>query len=534
MRSFPRRGLGLVGFAVALSVTAACGVTPSDPQPSPTAQPSPVDRSEPTERASSPTPTTKPSNGTSKTPRPVKGRHPRKPVPDKTGTGNDPRPNFVLITTDDMRADDLPFMPFTRSLLGGHGVTFTDALSPHPLCCPARAELMTGQYGQNSGVTHNDGATGGYPALKEPENTIAAWLSADGYRTAMSGKYLNEYKPKHGLQAGWTHWNPSIRGMYSYTDTTFFNDGHPQRQRRHVDDVIVDYTNDFIREFSATGDPFFVWASALAPHVVVRGPQRHYALPAPRHAGMFAQLTNPARHNPSYATPIIDGPPVGDLTKLSVMDHKYRSGIEALQAVDEGVKSIVETLAATGELDNTYIIFASDNGLHLGEHGLNAKNTIYEEAVRVPLLVRTPTAKSAQTSTVPVTLVDIPATILDLAATEPGRVLDGATFAPTLLGLAQDWRDTQLIQTGTDIQTSDQPGWEVRGVRTARWTYGENVLTGMVELYDRKRDPHELVNLAYQSAHRQIVTDLAERLDDLAVCSGEDCRRSYDESPLAP
>lgn len=452
----------------------------------------------------------------------------RKPARDKSGTGTDPRPNVVLITTDDMRADDLAWMPFTRSLLGGHGVTFTEALSPHPLCCPARAELMTGQYGHNSGVTHNDGPSGGFEAMADPGNTLAAWLRAEGYRTAMSGKYLNEYKPKHGMQQGWTHWNPSIRGMYSYTDTTFYNNGRPQRQRRHVDDVIIDYTNSDIRKFSATGDPFFVWASALAPHVVVRGPHRNFAHPAPRHAGMYAALTNPARTNPAYGTPIVDGPPVGDLTKMSFLDRKYRAGIEALQAVDEGVASIIETLAATGELDNTYIVFTSDNGLHMGEHGLNGKNTLYEEAVRVPLLVRTPTTAGARISTMPVTLLDIPATIVTLSGAHPRRVLDGDTFAPTLSGQAQDWRDTQLIQTGTDIQSSAEPGWEIRGVRTQRWTYGENLLTGMVELYDRATDPHQLVNLSTQPAYAATVTELARRLDILRYCWGADCRRSFE------
>lgn len=449
-------------------------------------------------------------------------------------TGTEPRPNVVLITADDMRADDLAFMPFTRSLLGGHGVTFTGALSPHPLCCPARAELMTGQYGHNSGVTHNDGPSGGFEAMSDPGNTLAAWLSAEGYRTAMSGKYLNEYKPKHGLQSGWTHWNPSIRGMYSYTDTTFFNNGNPQRHRRHVDDVIVDYTNSDIREFSATGDPFFVWASALAPHVVVRGRERHFAFPAPRHAGMYAALSNPARNSPAYGAAIMDGPPVGDLTKMGLLDRKYRNGIEALQAVDEGVESIVETLRDTGELDNTYIIFTSDNGLHMGEHGLNGKNTLYEEAVRVPLLVRTPTTAGARTSTMPVTTLDIPATIVDLTATHPRRVLDGDTFVPTLSGQAQDWRDTQLIQTGTDDQTSADPGWEIRGVRTQRWTYGENALTGMVELYDRDTDPRQLVNLAARPAYAATVAELARRLDILRFCWGVDCRRSFGQHVPAP
>lgn len=526
-----RRTVGfLATLATLAGVTAGCGALTSQPAPTEQANPRATrggpELPPPTLATVTPSATSTPSpTGTSPT------THP-KPPRTNPGPGNGPRPNFVLITTDDQRADDMQWMPYTRELLGGHGVTFTDAISPHPLCCPARAELMTGQYGQNSGVTHNDGISGGFEAMKDPAQSLAAWLQADGYRTAMTGKYLNDYKPKHGIQTGWTHWNPSIKGIYAYRDTTFYNDGKPARHLDHSDDVIVDYTTEFIREFSAENKPFFVWASQLAPHVVVRGPERGYALPAPRHAGTFNRA-NPARTNPSYATGVVDGPPVGDLTKMGLMDEKYRTGIEALQAVDEGVKSIVDTLRATGELENTYIIFASDNGLHLGEHGLNGKNTIFEEAVRIPLLVRTPTAQSVF-SPMPVTLVDIPATIVDLAAADPTRLIDGDTFAPVLAGREQGWRDTQLIQTGTDIQDSAGPGWEVRGVRTSRWTYGENLLTGLVELYDRDTDPHQLINLAGVSTYKATVSELARRLNILRACAGDVCRRSFAAPIPAP
>jgi N-acetylglucosamine-6-sulfatase len=436
------------------------------------------------------------------------------------------RPNFVVITTDDQRADDMQWMPFTRELLGGHGVTFTDSLSPHPLCCPARAELITGQYGQNSGVTHNSGPTGGMKALKDPGRTLPVWLQKAGYRTAMTGKYMHGYKAKMGAEPGWTHWNPSIKGMYTYNNTTFYNDGKPEHFRKHVDDVIVDYTNKHIREFSSGKRPFFVWASALAPHVVVRGPGKGYARPAPRHADTFPGLTNPARSTPAFATAVVDGPPVGDPTKLRDMDRQYRMRVQSLQAVDEGVKSIVETLAKVGELDNTYIIFASDNGLHLGEHGLNGKNTIFEEALRVPVLVRTPLAQQV-TSPVPVTITDFAPTMVDLAGARATRVMDGSSFAPLLAGQEQEWRDTQLIQTGTDRKSSHDRGWEIRGVRTDRWTYSENAITGLVELYDRYADPAELVNVAKRPAYRPTVTVLAKRLKELRVCSGFTCQESF-------
>jgi hypothetical protein len=146
-------------------------------------------------------------------------------------------PNVLLITTDDQNRADLCWMPKTRGLLGEHGVTFTRALSPDPLCCPARAELMTGQLGQNNGVRSNLGPRGGFHALLDKDNTLAGWLQDSGYQTAMVGKYLNWYRRRDGRQAGWSVWNPSIEGVYSYTDTTLYGDGSPRTFRRNVTHV---------------------------------------------------------------------------------------------------------------------------------------------------------------------------------------------------------------------------------------------------------------------------------------------------------
>ena len=205
-------------------------------------------------------------------------------------TAADTRPNIVFITTDDQRVDDMRWMPFTRRLIGGHGINFTRAVSPHPLCCPARAEFVTGQYGQNNGVIHNAGPHGGFGALINPGNTLAKWLHDSGYQTAMAGKYLNEYEKSARRDPAWTHWNPSIANVYSYRRTVFFNDGRPvDRSGEHVDDVVAKYAQRYITEFSKKSAPFFVWASDLAPHNAVAG----YPIPAPRHQGDAGQGGQP-------------------------------------------------------------------------------------------------------------------------------------------------------------------------------------------------------------------------------------------------
>ncbi|HET9501001.1 MAG TPA: sulfatase-like hydrolase/transferase [Marmoricola sp.] len=444
------------------------------------------------------------------------------------------RPNVVFINTDDQRLDDMRWMPFTHRLIGGHGVTFTEALSPHPLCCPARAEFVTGQYGQNNGVHHNEGTHGGYPALRRPGNTLGHWLHDRGYQTAMVGKYLNRYRPDAASRRGWDHWNPSIAGVYSYRRTTFFDDGHRVRRTQHVDDVVTGYASRYIREFSRHRAPFYVWASDLAPHVRTTAHGYGNPLPADRHRGTLAHETNPATAKASYGAPIVNGmrPRMTTRSQLgATMDKKFESRIESLQAVDEGVRRIVATLRRTGELDDTYIFFTTDNGYLLGEHGLTAKNYIFEEALRVPLLVRLPRAARPTTSSVPVTSADIAPTVAALAGVAPGRRVDGTSFARLLTGGDVPWRDTQLVQTGRVSHTRSDQGWLVRGVRTDRWTYGRNVRNGSVQLYDRRTDPLETVNLATSPGYGPVLAELEARTAALKDCAGASCRRSFGPIP---
>lgn len=444
------------------------------------------------------------------------------------------RPNIVFISTDDQRVSDMRWMPFTRRLIGGHGVTFTDAVSPHPLCCPARAEFVTGQYGQNNGVHHNRGVYGGYQALRDPGNTLARWLHDAGYQTGMVGKYLNGYGTSGSTTAattGWDHWNPSVGGVYSYNHTTFYNDGDPTLRRRHVDDVVTSSVESYIREFSKNEAPFYVWASDLAPHQR-RTDSTGPPLPARRHQDLFPHVQNTAEEKASYGRPVVDGHRAAMRgQRLTTKEQRlFTARIRSLQAVDEGVRDIVQTLRETGELDNTYIIFTTDNGYLLGEHGLDGKNFLFEEALRVPMLVRLP-GGAASTSSVPVTSVDIAATVADLAGADPGRTQDGQSFAPILSDPAGGWRDTQLVQTGYSSHDADNPGWKERGVRTARWTFGHNLLRGTDELYDRVADPLELVNLAGRPGYQDVLAELERRAAALESCAGQECVRDFGPDP---
>lgn len=457
------------------------------------------------------------------------------------------QPNLILITTDDQNLDELRWMPKTRRLLGGHGVTFTRALSPAPVCCPARAEIITGQLGQNNGVRENSGPHGGYHALRQKQNTLARWLQRAGYRTAMIGKYLNGYTRADGRPRGWTAWSPSVGSLYGYTATTFLRNGHRRTYHRNVTPVISSFTARYVRTFSASGQPFFIWASHVPPHDRYTGTTEtgdarfRHPLPTPRHRNVLTHVRAPVVAKPSFN--VAGGPdqPYAGLRRPALdpagIQRLFTARIQSLQDVDDAVARLVRVLGATGELNHTYLVLASDNGVLLGEHRLLGKNKLYREALEVPLVVRVPGMDHAVTSSLPVTLADLAPTFVDLAGATAGRVMDGRSFAGLLSGEAGGagagrWRDTQLVQTGTTRRRSPD-GWEFRGVWTARYTLMREARSGATYLYDRRTNPFEGVSVAHRSRYHRVLVELLHRLRRLEGCAGDSCNRRFGPLPRA-
>lgn len=445
------------------------------------------------------------------------------------------RPNIVLITTDDQTLADLQWMPVTRRLLGGHGVTFRHALSNAPLCCPARAEILTGQLGQNNGVRFNDGPHGGFKALRDPSNTLGAWLQHAGYRTALTGKFLNRYRPRATHQAGWTRWNPAVHGIYRYHGTVFASPRGPVRHDDHVTSVISDFTVAYLRDFAAGDRPFFVWASHVAPH---RARKRHHVTPpkpTARHRHDLLTEAAPSFAKPSFNAPALASGPYPRQTRNPKspvhLQHSYTRRLQSLQDVDDAVRRVVRVLRETHELDRTYLFFTSDNGYLLGEHRLVGKNVLYREALEVPLLVRVPGAAGASASGVPVTLADLAPTISELAGATPERLQDGRSFVPVLQGRQMRWRDTQLVQAGDRRTSGPDPGWAFRGVRTQRYTYMRRITDGAEFLYDRRIDPAEDVDVAPLWQYRPVLLELVRRYAALQDCAGPACDRVFGPPP---
>ncbi len=448
--------------------------------------------------------------------------------PENAPSENDTRPNIVFVLVDDMRTDELAFMADTKRLITRQGVFFRNAISPHPLCCPARAELVSGQYGSNNGVRHNNGKFGGLQALRQRSDTVPAWLYDSGYQTGYLGKYLNGYQ--HSREQGWTRWKPLVTAMVSrYTSYQFY--GERKVTHGYVTHEIEKMTNETVREFSGTGKPFFMVVNHTAPHANMVGNDQHPPVPSRKYRnypvsnkdlGYFLDKPSFNKRHLTDVPPSLDVPRVGD--KEYIADAIGR--IRALQSVDDAMESLVAALIESGELDRTYIVFASDNGYLLGEHRLARKNHLVRESLDVPIAVRGPGVKRGAVSRKIVSLVDLPRTFLDIGGVASRRPVDGASITSLLRNPGGAWRDTTLVQTG------DDSGWALRGVQTPRYLYAMDVRSkGNNYLFDRVNDPFERRNVISADRYQRVVKELRSRYYDLANCSGANCNRTFGADP---
>lgn len=457
----------------------------------------------------------------------------------KRQTGPQPRPNVIVIETDDQTVRSMPVMTHVRHMLAKHGVTFDNSFVSLPQCCPSRATLLTGQYAHNHGVLSNSPPSGGFQKL-DNRNTLAVWLQRSGYFTAMVGKYLNGYGQRNPKQVppGWSDWFADTEATtYSYFDYTLNHDGKLVHVGKSESDYKTDYlahaVTDIIHRRAPSSRPFFLWAAFTAPHRGSSdrgegnesGPKN--AVPAPRDEGHFDSL--PVPRPPSFNEADVSDKPRGvrslprfSSRRLERVQERYRRQQESLLAVDSAVESIVEALDETGDLKHTVIVFTSDNGFFNGDHRLpSGKLLPYEPSIRVPLIIRGPGIPQDQHRSQLVANIDLAPTILRLAGAHPGRVLDGLSLLPLVADAGLEPGRDLLLESGPDIAREGTPPFT--GIRSQHYAYVEYA-DGERELYDLRRDPWELQNVASKPAYRSIRAALAGRLRALRHCRGRTCR----------
>jgi N-acetylglucosamine-6-sulfatase len=433
--------------------------------------------------------------------------------------GTTAKPNFVFILADDMRKDDLKYMPKTRSALGDKGMTFSSAFVSNALCCPTRATIMRGQYAHNTGVWSNKGSSGGLRAYRgngNEKDNVATRLDATGYRTGLFGKYLNQYSGTKGKPPGWDKWFAHTHGSryYNYKindDGKIINYGSTSAD--YETDGIADHAKTFIRTTAKAGVPFFAYVAPRAPHSpatpATRDRHTYDGLKAPR-------LPSFDEKNVSDKPPWIRKLPRLSDAKKAKIDKRAEKRAETLQALDDLVAGIVSKLGDSGVLSNTYVFFTSDNGWHAGEHRIpKEKWRPYEEAIRVPLLVRGPGVAPHHRAHKLVLDTDYLPTFTALAGVHTPNYVDGRSLQPVLKGNTTDWRSAILLEAAAHFSPA------YRGIRTSDGRKYVEYSSKKRELYHLGPDPHELRD-SYDPSNPPAT--LVARLKKLRSCAAASCR----------
>lgn len=539
------------------------------------------------------------------------------------------KPNIVMLLTDDQTLEEMSGLPQTSSLIGGRGASFSRAYISYPLCCPSRAAILTGQYMHDNGVHGNSPPSGGWQRFRDEglqQRDLPIWLQNAGYHNVQIGKYLNGYGGSPApIPPGWDEWygkvseyDNSVHGGRLYFNYQMREDPPPvggvpcpsggpavpgQPFTCHYGDDSADYQTDVFRQMAveairrvgdpSTGDtPFFLNVDFNAPHSPY--------VPAPRHQGTLAgmPLTPPPGLNEKNTS---DKPfflrrlPKLGRGKLAQIDTRRRNRLEMLRSVDDAVSAIVQALAAEGQLDNTYILFASDNGYFSGEHRIRqGKYLPHEPSSHVPLMIRGPGIPAGGTSPELVSNVDIASTIAQLAGASPLLSQDGRSLLPYAQDPARRTTRPILLEgdTGNNIDDEGAEGLTTQNAadfarfqkrvrrekkrlrkrckklrrkspRRAILCYRQGVRnieqepvdtiyklqapayrgirtdryalflygTGEVELYDMWRDPDQLRSVSKNKRYRKVRKSLLADLDRLASCSGSSCSSELGPDP---
>jgi arylsulfatase A-like enzyme len=439
------------------------------------------------------------------------------------------RPNIVFVLADDFSLDLVQYMPHVLEMQKD-GVTFANYFVTDSLCCPSRSSIFTGRYPHNTGVYRNVGPDGGYLGFLKrghEDATFATALAAAGYHTAMLGKYLNGYQPRlHRVAPRWNEWDVAGNG-YSEFNYDLNQNGkiahYANRPADYLTDVVSAQAVNFIKQ-QTPGAPFMIEIATFAPHAPYT--------PAPRDTNAFPGLRAP--RTPAFnAAPAADAPkwltrlsPLSD-ADLAMIDADYRKRAQSVLAIDAMIGTLQAAVAEIGASGDTYFVFSSDNGYHMGEHRMMpGKMTAYDTDIHVPLIVTGPGVPAGLTIEEIAENVDLCPTFTDLGFAAILPNVDGRSLAPLLHGeKVEGWRTSALVEHRGPIREIADP--DLPGVRSGNPTTYEAMRTiislyveyadGEKEYHDLLADPHELRN-TYASFPAERKAALHAALDAVKTC----------------
>jgi N-acetylglucosamine-6-sulfatase len=471
-----------------------------------------------------------------------------------------PPPNIVMIIADDLDTNvwntalNLGYLPQIQARMIGKGTTFNNTFAALAVCCPSRVTYLTGQYPHNHGVLRNGGPRGGFANFTSDDNTLAVWLQRAGYRTGLIGKYLNNYSLDNGriyVPPGWDNWQalPEVR-QFNYN---LYDNNAVRRFGASPDDYQTDVVARLAQQFIRTPDarPFFLTLTPTVPHYEGESDDGGRTItPAPRHADTPLISPIPPESARAYNEANMKDKPawMRDLppADTQLMRSGYNSKVAAMRAFDDLVGQVLQALQDINADAKTLVIISSDNGYQYGTHRRTAKTDLYEESIRLPMVIHAPGQTQPRVTDEWVMNTDWAATIADYAGVKPRRELDGRSLRGLVDGsIGATGRRSILVEHPSAGGTGDVPPYAMIRSKNPALTLDASGRKAMVfaqtlnskgtlitdeELYDLQEDPDQFKSL-HKSPDATRLTqknNLANQLFQLKSCIGAACRALED------
>lgn len=440
------------------------------------------------------------------------------------------QPNFLFVLVDDQPFDALgvngrySFLQTPNmDRLAQEGVMFNNFFCTQSICSPSRASFLTGTYAHTHGVNQNNRHVDPDWAALPP---VGVHLQGAGYQTAHIGKiHMAHLKGKAHIRPGFDYWYSFI-GQGKYFDPMVNDNGEEYQETGYMTDILTEKTVAWLDEKRDPNKPFYL-------NLWHKGVHEDHS-PAPRHKDLYAEFELPT---PPYDTHMetFEGKP--EWQRIKAYDSVWRSYqpipalpqkewpikggkfmklLKCLKAIDESLGVVLAKLEEIGELDNTIVIFSSDNGYFMGEHTYWDKRIAYENSMRIPMLIRYPKAIKANTQVAQICLnIDMAPTILDYAGIPTPEYMQGNSMRDLIEGKPTNWRSSFLFEYYVD-DAYPYAGPDMLAIRTDRYKLVDNNLENDIdELYDMAQDPGEINNLILSPIYDSLESALRSELEEL-------------------
>ena len=421
------------------------------------------------------------------------------------------RPNILFILPDQLRAQALGCYgdPNVRTphidSLAAQGLTFRNTVANTPVCCPARANMLTGCYAHKNGMVAND------LRLRESEITYSELLHAAGYRMGFIGKWhldggarLPGFIPPGPRRHGFEFWAAN-ECSHTHFNTHYFRDTpEPIPIEKFEAEGWTDIAVEFIKQTATDPRPFFLTVQMGPPHDPYKAPPEYREL----------------SHDPAKLKLRPNWQPTPGASRSDIAEY-----YGMITAIDDQVGRLLKILDDLSISDNTVVVLASDHGDMLGSQGQRLKRKPWDESIRVPGIIRYPRKTRRGAVSDVFTHVDFAPTFLGLAGVTPPASMQGADMSPVIRGETLKGSDSAFLQIFGPYDGDGTPAaW--RGVRTARYTYARTKDKPWL-LYDNMRDPYQLNNLANHPSAQSLQRRLEHSLNQWMIRTADDWSQDW-------